>query len=74
MAPHENIQIIEEHTEEEDVVEYTIDDVVVERGDPLVDIGRARRMAITYLFFIEVHRAPSDTTKWTKRKGIIYQY
>jgi hypothetical protein len=48
MVPHDNIQITEEHTEEEDVVEYIIDDVVVERGDPLVDIGRARRMTIAY--------------------------
>eukprot|EP00978_Attheya_sp_CCMP212_P021929 scaffold64537_cov66-Attheya_sp.AAC.1 len=83
-AGPEIIQIAaEEHTEEEvvDLVEcYTIDDMVVERGDPLLedikveqgDKSRARRMAIAYLF-IEVHRAPPDTNLWTKPKGIMYK-
>eukprot|EP00978_Attheya_sp_CCMP212_P008684 scaffold20425_cov45-Attheya_sp.AAC.2 len=69
----ENIQTDEEEEEEEENgVDYTIDDMVVERGETLLDISRAKRMAIAYLF-IEVHGSPSDTNLWTKRKGIIYE-
>jgi hypothetical protein len=68
------VQTDGEEEEENGVpVDYIIDDMVVERGDPLLeDISRAKRMTIAYLFIV-VHGAPLDTNLWTEYKGITYK-